>query len=259
MYGRILLVHFFAITVATSVLLHCPMLAAADAVSHEWIVLSNDLSAFQKPTGEWFVAGDTCMDANNDRRLLGGAGCGILINGKTGVTDNLLTRKQWGDVEVWLEFMIPHGSNSGVKLQGVYEIQIVDSWQATELTGADCGGIYPRAELELNPPKYYHIDKGVAPCVNAVKAPGQWQTLEIVFRAPRFDKDGRKVSNARFEKVLLNGKLVHDNVEIGHPTGRIWREPEHAVGPLFFQGDHGPVAFRNIRVRALEPDVETTQ
>ena len=76
--------------------------------------------------------------------------------------------------------MIPNHSNSGVKLEGVYEIQIFDSWQVDKPTGADCGGIYPRAEQK---PQYHHIDDGVPPLVNAAKKSGEWQTLEIVFRA----------------------------------------------------------------------------
>lgn len=227
--------------------------AASDAVQDGWIEISDDLSEFQKPTGNWYVAGDACMDAKDEKRLIGQPGQGVLINGRDGITDNLLTQKQWGDVEVCLEFTLPRGSNSGVKLHGLYEIQIADDDQAAKLTGNDCGGIYPRAELELNPLKYYHIDEGTAPLANAAKAPGQWQTLTIVFRAPRFDPSGRKTSNARFEKVVLNGKLIHDDVELVHPTGHAWHEPEHAVGPLLLQADHGPVAFRHVRLRPLEP------
>jgi hypothetical protein len=245
-------VRFFAGALA-GVLLICPLLVASDTVRAGWLVLSDDLSRFQKPTGEWHVSGNARVDAKDPKRLIGEPGQGVLINGKNGLTDNLVTQEKWGDVEVSLDFLISQGSNSGVKLHGVYEIQIADTWKAAPPTGGDCGGIYPRAELELNPPKYYHIDKGVPPRVNAAKAPGEWQTLEIAFRAPRFDKNGRKTANARFEKVRLNGKLIHDNVEVAHPTGHIWREPEHAAGPLFLQADHGPVAFRNVRLRPLGP------
>jgi hypothetical protein len=215
-----------------------------------WTVLSEDLTAFEKPTGQWYLSGGARMNPKFERRLLGEPGHGTLVNGKIGSTDNLITRQHWGDVEVALDFMIPRGSNSGVKLHGVYEIQIFDSWKATRLTGADCGGIYPRAELR---PWYHHIDEGIAPRMNAVKAPGQWQTLYIRFRAPRFDKEGRKIANALFEKVLLNGKLIHLSAQAPHPTGHIWRDKEHARGPILFQADHGPVAFRDIRVRPLPP------
>jgi hypothetical protein len=73
--------------------------------------------------------------------------------------------------------------------------------------------------------------------------------LDIIFQAPRFDSDGKKARNARFVKVVLNGKVIHDDVELKTPTGNNWSKQEHATGPLFLQADHGPVAFRNIRVR----------
>jgi hypothetical protein len=222
--------------------------AASNAADDGWIVLSDGPKAFQPPTGEWFVAGDAKIDPADKKRLIGQPGRGVIINGRSGVTDNLLSRGQWGDVELSLEFLIPQGSNSGVKLQGLYEVQIFDSWQVPHPTGSDCGGIYPRAELM---PGYRHIDEGIAPRVNAARAPGQWQTLEIVFRAPKFDSEGRKTANARFDRVVLNGQLVHENVELDYPTGHYWRDKERAVGPLMLQADHGPVAFRNLRLRPL--------
>ena len=235
-------------TVVVCTMLSSALPAGPAAGKDGWTVLSDDLTAFQPPTGKWYIAGGAKISPKFDRRLLGEPGRGTLINGKIGVTNDLITRQQWGDAEVSLEFMIPRGSNSGVKLHGVYEVQIFDSWKVAKPTGEDCGGIYPRAELK---PYYHHIDEGIAPRVNAAKVPGQWQTLTIRFRAPRFDQQGRKILNARFEKVVLNGKLIHDNVEVAHPTGNVWREKEHARGPLLFQADHGPVAFRNIRVRPL--------
>jgi len=232
-----------------SVLGTLPLSAAADDATDGWITLSKDLAAFQEPTGEWFTAKQVQVDPADDHRLKGEPGQGVLINGKEGRTENLVTREKWGDVELMLEFMIPVKSNSGVKLQGLYEIQIIDSWKAEELTGADCGGIYPRAEMK---PTYHHTDKGIPPLVNAAKKPGEWQTLHIVFYAPRFDDQGKKIANARFEKVELNGKLVQNKVEVAHPTGHYYPEPEHALGPLYLQADHGPVAYRNVRLRAVE-------
>ena len=144
--------------------------------------------------------------------------------------------------------MIPEGSNAGVKFEGLYEVQILDSSKAKKLTGSDCGGIYPRAELL---PKYHHLDEGHPPRVNACKAPGEWQTLDVTFQAPRFDGQGKKVANARFVKVVLNGVVVQDDVEVSSPTGHAWRLPEVPQGSILLQADHGPVAFRNIRVRPL--------
>jgi hypothetical protein len=111
----------------------------------------------------------------------------------------------------------------------------------------DCGGIYPRAELL---PRYRTIDKGFPPRTNAAKPAGTWQTLDIIFQAPRFDPDGKKTQNARFVKVTLNGQVIHEDVELKWPTGHAWRtKKEVPHGPLFLQGDHGPVAYRNVRVR----------
>ena len=105
----------------------------------------------------------------------------------------------------------------------------------------------PRAERE---PHYHHIDQGIAPSVNAAKPAGEWQTLEIEFIAPRFDASGKKISNAKFARVVLNKRLIHENVEVAAPTGAAWRlVKEVPRGPLLLQGDHGPVAFRNIQVR----------
>jgi hypothetical protein len=95
---------------------------------------------------------------------------------------------------------------------------------------------------------------GTAPLVNASTAPGRWQSLDISFRAPRFDAAGKKTENARFLRVTLNGTLIHENVEAEGPTRASMKLSEAAGNPLMLQGDHGPVAFRNIRVRELRPD-----
>lgn len=214
-----------------------------------WIELT-DPSAWRKPTDGWLTVGRVALDPAQPRRLSNEAGKGILVNGRKGQAADLLSKRTFGDMEVHVEFLIPKGSNSGVKLQGLYEIQICDSWGMKKPGGGDCGGIYPRAELK---PKYHYLDKGFAPRVNACKRPGEWQTLDILFRAPRFDASGKKTANARFLKVVFNEKLIHDNVEVAAPTGHAWHKKEVAVGPLLLQGDHGPVAFRNVRVRPSPP------
>jgi hypothetical protein len=233
-----------------------PLLVFASFVCSEeekWIDLSagaKALEAWEPPTGDWLTAANVEVDPQNPRLLAAKPGEGILVNGPKGRTHDLLTRQKFTDVEVHVEFLIPKGSNSGVKLMGLYEIQIVDSYGVKEPTGADCGGIYPRAEEE---PIYHHIDKGVPPRTNAARPAGEWQTLDIVFRAPRFDSQGHKTANARFVKVVLNDKAIHEDVEVQYPTGHAWRlKKEVASGPLLLQADHGPVAFRNVRVRAVE-------
>jgi hypothetical protein len=222
----------------------------AGAEEPAWIELTagKDLAVWNGPTTNWEFAEAVTLDAEKARRLMPAGKGPILVNGKSGFAPDLLTRDVFGDVEVHVEFLVAQKSNSGVKLMGLYEIQIYDSWGVKTPTGSDCGGIYPRAELL---PTYHHIDKGVPPRVNASKKPGEWQTLDIRFLAPRFDRAGKKTASARFVKVVLNGQVIHEDVETPTPTGHAWHKPEVATGPLLLQGDHGPVAFRNVRVRPL--------
>jgi hypothetical protein len=212
------------------------------------MVGEHGLDAWRQPTGDWTVAATAVPDPARSNRLTAKPGRGTLINGVTGKTRNLLTSEDFGDVEAHFEFLIPKGSNSGVKFEGLYEIQIIDSFGVAKPDANDCGGIYPRAELL---PRYQYLDKGTPPLVNAARPPGEWQTLDAVFRAPRFDSTGKKTKNARFDKVVLNGQVIHQDVELKTPTGHYWRNKELARGPILLQGDHGPVAFRNIRVRPL--------
>ena len=245
-----LLISGFAMRV---LLLACCLVPAALAPSvagePEWIELVGDkkMDVWRRPLGKWIVAGGAEVDPKNPRRLVAKPGKGVLINGKTGREHDLVSRQSFGDVELEMEFLIAKKSNSGVKFLAVYEIQITDSHgKKTELTGDDCGGVYPRAEQK---PKYHHLDKGIAPRTNAAKPAGRWQKLHAIFLAPRFDRDGKKVASARLVEVTLNGQLIHDNVELKTPTGHNWKKKETATGPLLLQGDHGPVAFRNVRLR----------
>jgi hypothetical protein len=211
--------------------------------------LATDLSsldAWKSPTGSWQVVGSVRPDPRQPRRLVSEPGEGVLVNGPNGRTTNLVSKEAFGDVEVHLEFLVPKGSNSGIKFEGLYEIQISDSFGVAEPKASDCGGIYPRAELL---PIYHHIDKGHPPRTNASRPFGEWQSLDVVFLAPRFNAQGKKFANARFLKVTLNGQLVHDDVELATPTGHAWHDDENPTGPLLLQADHGPVAFRNIRAR----------
>jgi hypothetical protein len=233
-----------------ALLVTLPLTAAPDtAPGDSWVTLTtaDGLDAWAAPTGDWFVADRVEVDPKDPARLLGHPGAGgLLVNGARGRTNDLRSKQAFGDVEAHAEFLIARGSNSGVKFQGLYEVQIKDSHGVKEPTASDCGGIYPRAELL---PRYHHIDKGVPPRTNAAKSAGEWQTLDVTFRAPRFAADAKKTESARFVRVVLNGTLIHDDVEVKYPTGHAWREKEVAAGPLLLQGDHGPVAFRNVRVR----------
>jgi hypothetical protein len=193
--------------------------------------------------------GEVELDPENPRRLVAKPGTGVLYNGPSGRARNLVTKQEFRDIEAHVEFLIPKGSNSGVKFGGVYEIQILDSAGKKVVSGNDLGGIYPRAESK---PKYHYLDEGHPPRVNAALPAGHWQTLDVIFEAPRFDASGGKVASARFVKVVLNGQVIHENVVADTPTGSAWVKKETPTGPLLIQADHGPVAIRNVRVRPLD-------
>jgi hypothetical protein len=114
------------------------------------------------------------------------------------------------------------------------------------MVSGDCGGIYQRWDENRQGEKGY---EGTPPPVNACKEPGEWQTLFIKFKAPRFNDIGEKTSNALFEKVVLNGITLHENVEVTGPTRSSLDEKEEPLGHLMLQGDHGPVAYRNIKFK----------
>ena len=208
-------------------------------------LIGKDLSTWQGDTGQWVIVQEVKIDPANHRRLVATAGTGTALNGPTGRTCNLLSKLQHGDVEAHIEFMVPKGSNSGVYFQGRYEIQILDSWGIEKPKYGDCGGIYQRWADGRG-------FEGHAPRVNASRPPGQWQTFDCIFRAPRFDAGGKKIANARFVKVVHNGVIVHENVEVTGPTRAAAYGDEKPTGPLMLQGDHGPVAYRNIRLRPLK-------
>ena len=219
-----------------------------------WTELIGDkgLEGWRKPHAEWVVAGEVGKDPANEKKLVWKEGTGTIVNGPKGRTRNLLSVFEHGDVEAHIEFVVPKGSNSGIYFMGRYEIQVLDSWGVAEakLKHGDCGGIYERWDNKRKPQGF----EGYPPRVNASKAPGEWQSFDVVFRAPRFDADGKKVANAVFVKIIHNGIVVHENVEVTGPTRAATYRDEKPAGPLMLQGDHGPVAYRNIRLRPLEAE-----
>jgi hypothetical protein len=154
----------------------------------------------------------------------------FLVNSASAGID-VYTEHQFGDCLVEIEALVPRGSNSGIYLMGRYEVQLLDGFGKQALTPKDMGAIYGIA----------------APTANACKQPGEWQKFVIDFIAPRFNGK-TKTANAKFVKVELNGKTIHENVEMtsGATGGALGAEVP--TGPLLLQGDHGPVAFRNLRI-----------
>ena len=190
--------------------------------------------------GSQWEFGKAAMNPDNPAKLkVAGPGEELI---STNRTVNLSSEAVFGDCLVELEFLVGKStagndvdSNSGVKLMNIYEIQIFDSYGKANPDKHDCGAIYSET----------------APLVNACKPPGEWQKLVIDFRAPRFDETGKKTANAKFARVTLNGQVVQENVEIAHGTNVSRNAPEHPTGPIYLQGDHGSVAFRNVNVTPL--------
>lgn len=174
--------------------------------------------------------------------LFDGSSAGLWEKGAL-VETNLLkmgtTSKQaFGDCTLHLEFRTPFmprargqaRGNSGVYLQGRYEVQILDSF-GLEGKNDECGGLYELSD----------------PAVNMCYPPLQWQTYDIDFKAARFDADGKKTANARIT-AKHNGVVIQDNVELKRDTRGGMQKEGKAHGPLYLQ-DHGnPVYFRNVWV-----------
>ncbi len=159
------------------------------------------------------------------------------------------TKQEFGSAQVHVEFATPSHvigkgqgrGNSGVFLQGMYEVQVLDSFENATYPDGQCGALYGRA----------------VPLVNASCRPGQWQTYDIVYHRPEFDASGKVAKPAVFT-VFHNGILIHDHVALDGGTN--WIGP-HAVtdyaphgdkGPLMFQDHSNPVRFRNVWIRELK-------
>jgi len=158
------------------------------------------------------------------------------------VPTNLVSKEEFGDALIHVEFLIPFmpnasgqaRGNSGVYVQGRYEVQVLDSFGDLPMDNL-CGGIYKKA----------------VPLVCASLPPLQWQTYDITFRAPRFDANGNKIQHAEIT-VVHNGITIHDNVILDGVTAGGVSAEEASVGVLMLQ-DHGdPVRFRNIWVKPLD-------
>jgi hypothetical protein len=159
---------------------------------------------------------------------------------------NISTRESFGDCQLHVEFAEPlpasgesqERGNSGVFLMGLYEMQVLDSYQNKTYADGQAASVYGQ----------------YPPLVNASRPPGQWQIYNIIFHGPRFDKNGKVIRPARVT-ILHNGLLVQDNVELTGPTAHGERPPYKAHPeklPLQLQDHHNPVRFRNIWIRELK-------
>jgi len=185
-----------------------------------------------------WMTGKAVLDPTDSTKFVVTSDGNELVNTDQGGVD-ILTKEKYGDVHVELEVMIPMNGNSGVYLMGEYEVQIWDSYsKPVILENQWFGTITATKEPDV------HVEKGG----------GEWQTLAIDFKAPRFGANGGKTANALFEKVVLNGHVIHENVAVGAPTPVCLTGRESAKGPLMFQGFVGPVAYRHINIVPVDAE-----
>lgn len=212
----------------------------------------NNLSAFKNPSKSWQIVAGVQADLSKPNTLTFTDGDGILLNlpDNRSKGEDLFTIDEYGDLDLELDYLIAPGSNSGIYLQGRYEIQLLDTWGATSVRSGSNGGIYER--WDDTKPEGQKGYLGYAPRQNASRAPGVWQKLRISFQAPRFDAVGNKIQNASILRVEMNGVTIHENVELTGVTRGSMTADEKATGPLRIQGDHGPIAFRNIKITKFD-------
>lgn len=141
-----------------------------------------------------------------------------LVNSAVGT--DIVSKEVFGDFELESEYAYPAKSNSGIYLRGRYEFQILDDFEQKPNTVGSTGAVYGF----------------LTPSENAVLAPDEWNSVKITLRG-------------RWITVVLNGTTIHENVEIPGITGGALDSNEAAPGPIFLQGDHGPITFRKLVIR----------
>jgi hypothetical protein len=184
----------------------------------EWSSMENNAAA------EWKVA-DDCMTVVKEK-------------------GNIKTKRKFGDIQLHIEWRTPAvvkgegqgRGNSGIFFQEKYEVQVLDNYENKTYSNGQAASIYKQS----------------MPLVNACKKPGEWQTYDIIFTAPKFNKDGIKVS-AAFLTVIHNGVLVQNHVEVKGSTEYIGQPKNlaHGKASIVLQDHSNPVSYRNIWVREL--------
>lgn len=161
-------------------------------------------------------------------------------------TGGIRTKENFGDFQLHIEWRSPQEivgegqgrGNSGIFLQGIYELQVLDSYESKTYTNGQAASIY----------------KQYPPLVNAMKPPSEWEVYDVIYTAPKFREKNGSLLEPGYVTVLHNGVLVQNHVQLQGNTAYIgvpqWKA--HGKGPIMLQ-DHGnPVSFRNIWIRELE-------
>ncbi|MBI3737094.1 DUF1080 domain-containing protein [Candidatus Sumerlaeota bacterium] len=157
-------------------------------------------------------------------------------------TNSIMTKEKFGDAQIHVEFATPSmpdkqgqdRGNSGVYMQGRYEVQVLDSFQSDTYHDGQCGAIYSEHP----------------PLVNACRPPEQWQSYDIIFRAPKFSAEGIKTAPGNLT-VFHNGVLIQDHATVGGSTTASLYKEQPGDGPLVLQDHWCPVKYRNIWIRPL--------
>jgi hypothetical protein len=236
-----------------------------------WKPLFNDkdLSGwkFRNPRAKkvWVVCDQVRLDPADPARLVpvssGGSAGAVLLCGDDGRGSDIMTVEAFADYQLHIEFTVPKGSNSGVYNRGLFEIQVFDSFGKPKLGWHDCGALYERAY----------------PRENLAKPPGEWQSFDITLKGKKLslnwngatvfqDQDVRygEADREAFERLnqenthkpeALRVKLREENGRyvgfFGEGGTRASLDGPDRPGPILLQGDHGPVAYRNIMIRPL--------
>jgi hypothetical protein len=223
---------------------------------------------FRNPTAKkvWVVCDQAELDPSNPARLVprggGGRPDSVLLCGDDGRGSDIMTADSYADYQLHIEFTVPKGSNSGVYNRGLFEIQVFDSFGKPTLGWHDCGALYERA----------------FPRANLAKRPGEWQSFEITMKGKRLtlvwngesvyqEVDVRygETDREAYERLnqenankpeALRVKLRQENGRyigyFGEGGTRASLDGTDRPGPILLQGDHGPVAYRNIFIRVIK-------
>lgn len=194
-------------------------------------------------TGRGWELVSAKLDPEDRTRFVTSPGNSALCNTGDTAPEDFVSDVELGDVQLRMAFMLPEGGDAGLRLQGRYELQLADTPDGGAAP-TDCGGLLPGPD-----------HPGCAPLRDGYSAPGVWHDLEVHFRAPRFDADGKKTANARFLRVTLDDVVVQEGVELPGPShGGL--PGEVPLGPLVIEGTGSPVAIGNVQVKLLPPTEE---